>query len=380
VWIPFVTENAPFVTETFLARSRYALIEAPIAEGDSMVVLQIIGILIGVYVLYLLIVAVAPGMSVPGQPLKRAHPPAGDQDSRPRVQREDVSFEVDGATVRAWLFLPEDLSAPAPCVVLGHGFGGTKDCGLDGYAARFREAGFAALAFDYRHLGESGGEPRQLVWIPYQLADYAAAIDYARSRPEIHPGRIALWGTSMSGGHVVVAAARDKDIACVVAQCPGLDGHAAGSGILKREGLGYILRMVMHGQRDLVRSWLRLTPHKIPLVGKSGTIAGMTTPDAYETFPKLVPEHFVNEICARINIRGDKYRPVKHARKVRCPVLLQICDNDNLAPLSAAEETARVLGGLAEVKYYAIGHFDIYFGSHFERSVGDQIEFLKKHL
>ena len=72
---------------------------------------------------------------------------------------------------------------------MGHGFGGTKDAGLERYAIRYQDAGFAVLIFDYRHLGESEGEPRQLIWIPYQLQDYLAAIEYARSLKEIDPGR-----------------------------------------------------------------------------------------------------------------------------------------------------------------------------------------------
>nr|NIM97970.1 alpha/beta hydrolase [candidate division Zixibacteria bacterium] len=150
--------------------------------------------------------------------------------------------------------------------------------------------------------------------------------------------------------------------------------------ISKREGIGYILRMIMHGQRDLVRSWLGLSPHKIPIVGKPGSIAWLTTPDAYDAFGKLAPENFINEVCARIILRGDKYRPVKHAQNVGCPVLLQICDYDSLTPISAAEETEQKLGKHAEVKHYPIGHFDIYIGDNFERSVRDQLEFFEKHL
>ena len=82
----------------------------------------------------------------------------------------------------------------------------------------------------------------------------------------------------------------------------------------------------MHAQRDLVRSWLGLSPHKLPIVGQPGTVALMTTPDAYAAFAELAPAGFVNEACARIAVRGDKYRPITYASRVRCPVLLQICD------------------------------------------------------
>jgi fermentation-respiration switch protein FrsA (DUF1100 family) len=347
-----------------------------------MIILKYIGIIIGAIIVacavYLLIVALFPGFSVPKQRLGEAKQPTQKKDIKRFGPRKEVSFEVKGIPLSAWLYLPQDLSAPVSCIIMGNGFGGTKDMGLELYAVRYQEAGFAVLAFDYRHLGESGGEPRQLVWIPYQLEDYSAAIEYARGLEETDPAKIALWGTSMSGGHVIVTAAKDHRIACVVAQCPGLDGRASAHMAFERDGINF--RMLMHAQRDLVRSWLGLSPHKIPIVGKPGSIACLTTLDAYDGYRTLTSEQFINEVCARIVIRGDKYRPVKHAKNVRCPVLLQICDNDSVTPLSAAEETANKLGKYAEVKHYPIGHFDIYVGDNFERSVSDQLAFFQKHL
>ena len=339
-------------------------------------ILQGIGIIVGICVLYFLIVAFAPGFEVPEKHLKKAKEQVGESDPKPPLSRKEVRFPVRGTSVDAWLYLPEELSAPVPCIVMGHGFGGTKDM-LEPYASRFQKAGFAVLVFDYRHFGESDGEPRQLIWIPYQLEDWSTAINYARGLKGIDPGKIALWGTSMSGGHVMVTASKDNRIACVVAQCPGLDGRASGEMFLKKVGIGYILRMMVHGQRDMFRSWLGLSPHKIPIAGKPGSIAFLTTSDAHDFFGKVVPETFINEVCARIILRGDKYRPVEYARDVRCPVLLQICDHDSIIPKSAAEETEKKLGKYAEVKHYPIGHFDIYVGDDFERSVRDQLDFLK---
>jgi fermentation-respiration switch protein FrsA (DUF1100 family) len=105
-----------------------------------------------------------------------------------------------------------------PCVVLAHGFGGTVDSGLLPYAERFAAAGLDALAFDYRHFGTSEGEPRQLLSIPAQLQDYACAIAFARTLPEVDPERIVVWGTSFSGGHVVAAAVADGRVAAAIAQ------------------------------------------------------------------------------------------------------------------------------------------------------------------
>jgi fermentation-respiration switch protein FrsA (DUF1100 family) len=349
-------------------------------SGGEEMILPIIAFIIGIFVLYLFFVTFVPGFTVPEQHLEKTQQPVKEVDARPPWSRKDVSFKVKGTLLRAWLYHPEDLFAPVPCIIMGNGFGGTKDMGLESYALRYQEAGFAVLIFDYRHLGESDGDPRQLIWIPLQLEDWLAAINYARSLKEIDPARIALWGTSMSGGHVIVTAAKDNKIACIVAQCPGLDGHASGEMFLKRVGIRYALRLLMHGQRDYFRSWFGLSPHKIPIVGKPGSIACITSSDAYGSYAKLASKTFINEVCARIMLRGDKYRPVKHAHKVRCPVLLQICDHDSITPRSAAEETEKQLGKHAEAIYYPIGHFDIYTGGNFERSVSDQLDFFKKYL
>lgn len=339
-----------------------------------------IGILIGLFVVELLLVALLPGFEVPPQPLKKAPRPAGEGTLPASQSRRDVRFCVNETALSAWLYLPEDRPAPIPCIIMGHGLGGTRDAGLEPYAIRFQNAGFAVLVFDYRYFGQSEGEPRQLIWIPSQLEDWSAAITYARGLKDVDPARIALWGTSLSGGHVIVTAAHDPAIACVSAQCPGTDGQALALESFKRMGIGTSLRMIMHGQRDLVRSWLGLSPHKIPIVGKPGSIALMNTPDAYDSFAALIPDTYVNEACARILIRGDKYRPITYARHVRCPALLQICDHDTLVSVSSIEKTANILGDRAEVKHYPLGHFDIYTGNGFEQSVRDQVAFFQKHL
>jgi len=343
-----------------------------------MIILQVIGIIIGILALYLLIVTFAPGFTVPEQALEKSKQVARKMGAKPPQLRKDVTFQVKGTSISAWLYLPEDLSVPVPCIIMGHGFGGTKDMILESYALRYQEAGFAVLVFDYRHFGESEGEPRQLILIPYQLEDYTAAIEYTRGLKEIDPARIALWGTSASGGYGIVIAAKDKNIVCVCAQCPGLDPHASGEMFLKKLGIGHFLRLFVHGQRDMMRFRLGLSPHKIPIVGKPGSIAFFPISDAYEGYSKLASENFINEICARVILRSHGFKPVEHLQNVQCPIMIQICDNDSLAPISA--ETAKELEKYAEVKHYPIGHFDIYIGDNFEESVSDQIEFFEKHL
>jgi uncharacterized protein len=340
----------------------------------------VIASIIALFILELLFVSLYPNVRVEPQPLISPKPAQATPGIKKILTKQEVSFPVNGTPVSAWLFLPAGVSSPVPCIVMAHGMGGTKSMGLEGYAALFQEAGLGVLAFDYRFLGASGGEPRQLIWVPYQLEDYAAAVEYARGLKEIDHARIALWGTSLSGGHVISVAATDNRIACVSAQVPLLDGTEAAEENFKHFGFRQGFRLVGHAQRDLVRSWLRLSPHKIPLFGKPGTVALMADEGAWKAFNELAPDGYVNEACARIGVRMDKYRPITSIKNVRCPVLIQVCDKDITVPKAVLDKATKTLGPLAEVIRYQGGHFDIYTGNTMENAANDQLAFFKKQL
>ena len=160
------------------------------------------------------------------------------------VARSDTRFPSGDLSCVASVFRP-DGEEPVPLVVLAHGFSGTREMRLDAYAERFAEAGIAAMAFDYRHFGASDGEPRQLLDIRKQHEDYHAAIGYARGRAWVDPDRIAIFGSSFSGGHVLAIGAQDPRLAAIVSQCPFTDGLATMPAI----GAANVLRGTAAGLR-----------------------------------------------------------------------------------------------------------------------------------
>ena len=126
-----------------------------------------------------------------------------------KFRRRTVDFRSGDSFCSAWLYLPHTVSeAPVPVVVMGHGLGATREMGLAPYAERFAAAGLAVLVFTYRHLGDSGGEPRQVLSMTKQLADWDAALEYAAGLPEVDRSRVAVWGSSLGGGHAIAVAAR----------------------------------------------------------------------------------------------------------------------------------------------------------------------------
>ena len=133
---------------------------------------------------------------------------------------------ASGDAIEAWVYLPEG-SGPHPAVVMAHGIGGIKAGGLAPFAERFREEGFTAIAFDYRNFGGSSGQPREVLSVPRQRADYSTVIGWAVEQPYIDPSQIIVWGTSFAGMHIVELAVSDTRLVAAVAQAPLTDGLAA---------------------------------------------------------------------------------------------------------------------------------------------------------
>ncbi|MDQ2726385.1 MAG: alpha/beta fold hydrolase [Actinomycetota bacterium] len=292
------------------------------------------------------------------------------------MTRTDVTFSSHGADCAAWLYRP-DGDGPHPIVVMAHGFSCTRDQRLDAFAERYAEAGFGVLLFDYRFFGASGGEPRQLLDIAAQLDDWRLAIAFARTIDWADQHRIALFGSSFSGGHVVQVASEDSGIAAIVSQCPFSDGLAT----LSVLGWRNVARLAAHAVADQVGAWLGRPPHYIPAVAPPGSLAVMSSEDSQEGFDKITSAGtaWQNRVAARIGLHVGLYRPGTRASKVTCPALWSIADRDSLCPANRTA-TLAAKAPRAEIIRYPEGHFDIYVGALFEKAVSDQLAFLANHL
>jgi pimeloyl-ACP methyl ester carboxylesterase len=304
--------------------------------------------------------------------------------SPPLPERSDVSFESGGETCAAWHFPAEgDVFASVegrPCMVMAHGIGGTRDSGLEPFAEAFAEAGLDVLLFDYRNFGASTGEPRQLCWPPRHRDDYRAAVAFARGLDGVDPDRIVLWGTSWSGGHVVYVAADDPRIAAVISQTGDLDGLRTLREIARYADWGQLLRVNLEAVKDLVRIVRRQPPHTIPIVAKPGKVAAMASEDAEAGYLSIAGPSWRNEVTARAVFSESSNRAITRMDDLQCPILVQIADRDQVAPPQGGRAAAWRAKGRVEVREYPCTHFDIYLGEWRERSIADQLHFLRRHL
>lgn len=292
--------------------------------------------------------------------------------------RTKVHFTSAGTDCAAWHYPGEN----GGCVVMAAGGAVTKEPGTDRFAARFHAAGFAVLAFDFRHLGESGGQPRQIVRVSQQRADLRAAIAFACTLADVDPARIALWGFSLSGGHVVSVAAQDGNVAAVIAQSPFLDGPAATRAALRHQTRWAALRFTGRGLIDTAGAKIGRAPLLVPLAGPPGTVALLTTADSIDADRALNPDNrypqWEQTIAARSALALASYQPGRRAGAVRCPLLLIACDQDQSV---LAEPTVRAAGRAphAELVRLPGGHYAPFLDAY-EPAVEAELAFLRRHL
>jgi fermentation-respiration switch protein FrsA (DUF1100 family) len=285
-----------------------------------------------------------------------------------------MRFESGGDRCVGTLYRP-DRPTDAPVVVMGNGLAADRAFGLPRFAERFAEHGYAAFVFDYRHFGDSEGDPRRLVSIDRQVEDYRAAMDAVRGADGVDGRRVVLWGTSLAGGHVLRVAAEATGVAAVVAQVPMLDGRS----LLRSYPARTLASLFLAGVRDRLQSPL-LGPYEVPVVGDPGERAAITAPGAKAAYLDLVPEDTAwrNATPARGLVGILRHRPVTDLEDVLAPVFLLAGTRDEVVPVAPVERAAEAL---ADVTYVTlpVGHFDV-FDRAFEAVVGHQLAFLDTHV
>lgn len=288
------------------------------------------------------------------------------------ARRQDISFVSEGDVCRGWLYLPDGVDQP-PLVIMAHGFSAERTFGLPAFAEKFAAEGMAVLLFDYRNFGDSDGSPRFLVDPQRHVADWRAAITYARTLPKVDTTRLALWGSSFSGGHVITIAADDPSISAIVAQVPYVGGLEVKLSVLNTlKAAGSILA-------DKVAS-LFGGAVTVPIVGPAGSFACMASDEAMQ-FLDIVDEasQWNNQVPARALTTLAAYQPRDVAGRVACPALVLVGARDETTPPDLAREAAALMPR-AEVASFEAGHFEVYLSPLFEDVVAREAAFLRTHL
>ncbi len=297
--------------------------------------------------------------------------------------RKDIEFKTeDGVTLRGWLYTPEGSRGFAPAIVMAHGYSAVKEMYLDSFAEVFCDAGFAVLVYDNRNLGASDGEPRGEIDPWRQVNDYRDAITFARTLAEVDKTRIGVWGSSYSGGHVIVVAALDRRVKCVVCQVPLISGLRNAKRLVRSD--------LMAGARsnfdaDREARYAGKPPVMIPVVAdKPGEPCALPTDDStqffMETFKSRAPS-WRNEVTLRSIEMFWEYEPGFYISRI-CPTpfLLVVAARDHLVPVDLACEAYEQALEPKKLLVLPGGHFDAYTGEDFKVNSAVQRDWFVQHL
>ena len=288
---------------------------------------------------------------------------------------EPLFLKSGSETLGVDFYRPHKVRKP-PVIIMAHGFAGERKFSLPDTAAVFANTGYAVILFDYRGFGGSTGKPRELVSASHHVADWKAVFEQVKKRKDIDTKRIVLWGFSMSGGHVMTMAAREKGITAIISLVPHVDGLA--SALMYPKHL--LPRATALALQDLAGSKIGRDPIRIPVVAEQG-VRCLTGNDCYNGYMQMVPKgsSWVGLVPARIILTVNQYRPIKEAHKISCPALVFAAQNDSLIPLSATRKAA---AKIKQVEYleWPIGHFDWLQGRWFDEAIRVQLSFLKNHF
>ncbi|HEY5108911.1 MAG TPA: alpha/beta fold hydrolase [Acidimicrobiales bacterium] len=282
------------------------------------------------------------------------------------LPRVDVEFTSQDTTLRGWLYRAVG-PGPHPGVVMAHGLSAVKEMFLDRYAEAFADAGFTTLAYDHPGFGASDGEPRQCPAPSLQLQGYRDAVAWLAADPGVDADRIGLWGSSFSGGEVIILASEDLPVRCGVAQVPGL---GEGGPDLPAGALSVFTRAFETGDEEATIAAVTASPDGAGLMFEDGAY-GWFTRVAAERAPAWKDE-------LRISAFGEAFRPIDHLADARVPLLLVVAPGDTLTPPGAALPIAASTPNVSVIEIPG-GHFDAY-ESGFAASAGPAVDWFRRYL
>jgi hypothetical protein len=296
--------------------------------------------------------------------------------------RKDIEFKTeDGVTLRGWHYVPNDQRGRVATIIMAHGFSAVKEMYLDRFAEAFAEAGFASIVFDNRNFGASDGEPRYEIDPWQQVRDYRDAITYAETLDETDADRIGVWGSSYSGGHVLVVAALDRRVKCVVSQVPLASGHGNARRLIRADYLKGVQGMFADDRRARMAG---KAPAMIPVVAEDPAApAALPTPDSWEWFIETSRNRapsWKNEVTLRSVEMFTEYEPGSYIGFISpTPLMMVVALGDVLTVADLA--LAAYERALEPKRLVALsgGHFDAYVND-FAGASKPAVDWFRQHL
>jgi fermentation-respiration switch protein FrsA (DUF1100 family) len=250
---------------------------------------------------------------------------------------------------------------------------------LGDFATRFQQSGFTVLVYDPRGWGESGGAPRNEVDPQKQIQDYYDAFDFVAGLPDVDPGKVVYWGSSMSGGVVLQAAAFDPRISGVIVQAPFVSADAqVGPVASAMADTLFKERAAVRGGSG--RQMLPVFPETIEEARSGTSHAILNQPEAFIFIDECNRQgkHLERYVTATTLLNVMTFEPRSFIRKISPkPILMVVAENDRTTSVESQLEAYQFAHEPKKLKIVRnAGHFEIYFGEKFEENIEAQLAFL----
>jgi hypothetical protein len=249
------------------------------------------------------------------------------EPTTPPYSIEPVRFNHGDVTLAGSLLMPAS-AGPHPAIVFVHGSGAEGRYASRYLADRFARAGFAALIYDKRGVGESGGDWRHSTFEDL-AGDALAAIRLLAADRRVRPDAIGLHGHSQGGTIAPLIASQYPRLAFVIASAAG--------GVPLAEAERYSYRNFLGVSRLHGEDSLRATAY-IALVVEVA-YSGQPWERADSAAKANRGEKWFADIPGRDNSfwwlasRTAGYDPARYWRRVQAPVLLVFGERDERVPV-----------------------------------------------
>lgn len=302
-----------------------------------------------------------------------------------KVNKTDIEFNAEGTILRGWLFRPAQQAQETPIVVMTHGYNCIKELYLDKYAEVFARAGLSVLVYDHRNFGDSDGMPRQELDPWQQVRDYRHAITFAQRLPGIAPDSVGIWGTSYSGGHVLVVGAIDKRVKCVVSQVPTISGWRTMQRRVRPDQWQGLRKQF---DEDRQARFKGAAPKVVPMITQENGNSSHASQDAWDFFSGNTTteenlwrhKKWRNEVTLRSLEMYSEYEPGSYISRIAPTPLLMVVGKEDVVTLT--DEELMAYNQASEPKKLVLiegGHFAPYI-EQFEPSAHAARDWFVQHL
>ncbi|RKT02698.1 ABC-2 type transport system ATP-binding protein [Streptomyces sp. 3211.6] len=279
----------------------------------------------------------------------------------PAVHRQDQVLRMPGTDaggptgIDTSFFTAGDTTQRRPAVLLGHGFGGSKD-DVRAQAERLARDGYAVMTWSARGFGRSGGKIG-LNDPEHEVKDVSALVDWLARRPEVRldaagDPRVGVAGASYGGAVALLAAGYDRRVDAIAPQITywNLADALFPQGVFKKLWAGIFFTS---GAADGLQ--------------QAGGPAVAARPPAAPGCGRFEPQ-----LCAmyeRVAVAGkpdaearallERRSPSAVGDRIRVPALIVQGQDDSLFPLDQADAMARAIsanGAPVAVDWAAGGH------------------------